>query len=81
MGFIFIVAKTFFYKSFLVVSGVYGGKQRDPVSKLFVILMQPQETLKRCTAYMDKYFRRETYLTKDDPDLWIKLIRYLKELQ
>ena len=55
--------------------------RKDAAFKLFVILMQPQETLKRYTAYMDKYFTSKTYLTKDDPELWNKLIKYLKELQ
>ena len=34
----------------------------DPAYKLFVILMQPQGTLKRYMEYMDKYFRSKTYL-------------------
>ena len=55
--------------------------KRDPAFKLFVILMQPQKTLKGYTAYMDKYFRSKTYLTKDDPELWKKLINYLGELK
>ena len=55
--------------------------RKDPAFKLFVILMQPQETLKRYTAYMDNFFTSKTYLNKDDPDLCNKLIKYLKELQ
>ena len=54
--------------------------KKDQAYKLFVILMQPQETLKRYTAFMDKYFTRKTYLEKDDPELWDKLVKYLKEL-
>ena len=53
----------------------------DPAYKLFVILMQPQATLKRHTAYMDKYFRSKTYLHKNDPHLWKKLTKYLTEVK
>ena len=53
----------------------------DPAYKLFVILMQPQETLKNYTAYMDKYFRSKTYLQKDDPQLWMKITKYLTEVK
>ena len=55
--------------------------RKDTAFKLFVILMQPQETLKRYTAYMDNYFTTKTYLKKDDPELWNKLVKYLKELK
>ena len=55
--------------------------KRDPAFKLFVILMQPHETLKGYTAYMEKYFRSKTYLTKDDPELWNKLIKHINELR
>ena len=54
---------------------------KDPAFKLFVILMQPKETLKRYTAYMDQYFTRKTYLKKDDPELSNKLIKHLKKLR
>ena len=54
---------------------------KNPAYKLFVILMQPQETLTRYTAYMDKYFRSKTYLHKDDPKLWTKLKKYLTEVK
>ena len=43
-------------------------------------MMEPRETLKRYTAYMDKYFRSKTYLNKDDPQLWTKLITYLRDI-
>ena len=55
--------------------------RKDPAFKIFVILMQPIETLKNYTSYMDKYFTRKTYLNKDDPDLCKKLAKYLKELK
>ena len=38
------------------------------------ILMQPQETLKRYTACMDRFFTSKTYLNRDDPELCNKLI-------
>ncbi len=53
----------------------------DPLYKLFVIMMQPHDTLENCTDYMDKYFRDKTYLSKDDPKLYEKLVEALRELQ
>ncbi len=55
--------------------------KKDPRYKLFVIMMQPHETLENCTDYMNKYFRQKTYLDKDDPNLYEKLVEGLKELQ
>ncbi len=52
--------------------------------KLFVILMEPLETLRElenCTEYMKKYFRDEVCLHKNDPNLFEKLVSYLRELQ
>ncbi len=55
--------------------------KKDPAYKVFVILMQPVKTLKGYTAYMDRYFRSKTYLTKDDPDLLTKLAGYIRVLR
>ena len=53
----------------------------DPAYKLFVILMQPQATLKHYTAHMDMHFRSKTYPHKDDPHLWNKLTKCLTEVK
>ncbi len=56
----------------------------DKRFKIFVILMQPLNTLialENCSEYMKKYFRDETCLHKDDPNLFEKLVSYLRELQ
>lgn len=54
---------------------------KDPAYRLFVIMLQPHETLINCTFYMDKYFRDKTYLDKEDEFLFGKLTEYLRELQ
>ncbi len=53
----------------------------DPSYKVFVILMQPLETLKRYTVFMHKYLRTKTYLERNDPHLWEKLRKYLIDLR
>ena len=55
--------------------------KRDPAFKVFVILMQPKETLRGCTAYMKKYFRSRMYLNKDDPQLVKKLTDHLRTIK
>ncbi len=55
--------------------------KKDPMYKLFVILMQPLETLQNCTEYMEQYFRNKTFLDRNDPQLTGKLVEYLRELQ
>ncbi len=47
--------------------------RRDPTYTLYVILMQPRESLHNLTPYMKKFFRNNTYLERDDKDLWTKL--------
>ena len=55
--------------------------KRDPAFKIFVILMQPEETLRGCTAHMEKFFRSRTYLSKDDPQLVRKLTNHLRTIK
>ncbi len=50
----------------------------DPSFRLFVILMQPKETLKNCTVYMENFFRNINYLEWDDQILWVKLDQQLQ---
>ncbi len=53
----------------------------DPSFRLFVILMQPKETLRNCTVYMENFFRNINYLEHDDPNLWVKLDQQLQLVQ
>lgn len=53
----------------------------DPAYKVFVILMQPQNTLQRQTVFINKYLRTKTYLEHNDPDLWEKLRKCLADLR
>ena len=49
----------------------------DPAFKLFIILMQPVESLKNLSECMKQYFVQETYLQKDDEKLFTKIASYL----
>ena len=46
---------------------------KDPAFKLFIILMQPVDSLKNLTECMKQYFVQETYAKKDDEKLFIKI--------
>ena len=46
---------------------------KDPAFKLFVIMMQPMESLQNLTECMKQYFVQETYLKKDDEKLFTKI--------
>ena len=50
---------------------------KDPAFKLFIILMQPVDSLKNLTECMKQYFVQETYAKKDDEKLFIKIASYL----
>ena len=50
---------------------------KDPAFKLFVIMMQPMESLQNLTECMKQYFVQETYLKKDDEKLFTKIANYL----
>ena len=49
----------------------------DPAFKLFIILMQPVESLKNLSECMKQYFVQETFLKKDDKKLFTKIANYL----
>ena len=49
----------------------------DPAFKLFIILMQPVESLKNLSECMKQYFVQETFLKKDDEKLFTKIANYL----
>ena len=50
---------------------------KDPAFKLFVIMMQPVESLQNLTECMKQYFVQETYLKKDDEKLFTRIASYL----
>ena len=49
----------------------------DPAFKLFVIMMQPMESLQNLNECMKQYFVQETYLKKNDKNLFTKIAAYL----
>ena len=52
--------------------------REDRAFRLFVIMMQPVETLKNFSRSMKHFTANVTYLQKDDPDLFDKIAKYLK---
>ena len=55
----------------------YIENMKDPAFRLFVIMMQPVETLKDLSGYMKSFFDEKTYLAKKDPKLFEKIAAYL----
>ena len=49
----------------------------DPAFKLFIILMQPVESLKNLSECMKQYLVQETFLKKDDEKHFTKIASYL----
>ena len=49
----------------------------DPAFKLFLIMMQPADTLEGLSEYMASFIAQKTYLERHDPDLIGKLSQYL----
>ena len=49
----------------------------DPAFKLFLIMMQPADTLEGLSEYMTSFITQKTYLERDDPDLIRKISEYL----
>ena len=58
--------------------GCYVENLEDPAFKLFVIMMQPVETLKDTDEYMKSFFASRTYLEKGSEKLFDKIAHYLK---
>ena len=50
---------------------------KDPAFKMFVIMMQPLDSLQNLTECMKQYFVQETYLKKEDEKLFTKIGSYL----
>ena len=55
----------------------YMENTRDPAFKLFVILMQPADTLDITNEYIQSFFSKKTYLEKDDLMLFKIIPEYL----
>ena len=53
----------------------------DPAFKLFVIMMQPVNELNSLSEYMETFIIQQTYLEKDDPNLFKKISDYLKRVK
>ena len=53
----------------------------DPAFKLFLIMMQPADTLEQLTEYMTSFITQKTYLERDDPNLIEKISDYLKMVE
>ena len=49
----------------------------DPAFKLFLIMMQPADSLENLTEYMASFISQKTYLERDDPNLVGKISEYL----
>ena len=52
---------------------------KDAAFNLFVIMMQPADTLVNISPYMKTFFETKTYLQKDDSELFMKLAALLDE--
>ena len=55
----------------------YMENMKDPAFKLFVILMQPANTLNVTNEYIKSFFAKKTYLERDDQKLYVKIADYL----
>ena len=53
----------------------------DPAFKLFVIMMQPANTLVNLTEYIRTFVEQKTYLERNDPELFQKIAKYLTEVK
>ena len=57
----------------------YIENMEDESFNLFVIMMQPAETLVNISPYMKTFFVNKTYLDVNDPELFIKLATHLED--
>ena len=53
----------------------------DPAFQLFVIMMQPADTLEQLSESMKTFLTQRTYLQRDDPNLIQKIAAYLTEVK
>ena len=54
---------------------------KDPAFKLFVIMMQPADSLENTSLYMDSFFAQKTYLERNDAKLFKKISDYLERVK
>ena len=59
----------------------YIENMNNPVFQLFVIMMQPADTLENLTESMKTFFAQRTYPEKDDPNMILKITEYLTEVK
>ena len=57
----------------------YIENMKDPAFNLFVIMMQPADTLVNISNYMKTFFETKTYLQINDPELFSKLATHLED--
>ena len=57
----------------------YIENMKDPAFNLFVIMMQPADTLVNISPYMKTFFANKTYLERDDPELFTKLAAHMED--
>ena len=55
----------------------YIENMKDAAFNLFVIMMQPVDTLVNISPYIKTFIETKTYLLVDDPELFIKLAAHL----
>ena len=55
----------------------YMENMKDPAFKLFVILMQPADSLDITNEYIKSFFSKKSYLERDDHKLYVKKGEYL----
>ena len=56
----------------------YIENMKDAAFNLFVIMMQPADTLVNISPYMKTFFANKTYLQVNDPELFTKLATHLE---
>ena len=59
----------------------YIENMKDESFNLFVIMMQPADTLANISPYMKTFFANKTYLDVNDPELLLKLAKYMKDVK
>ena len=59
----------------------YMEHMKDPAFKLFVVMMQPRNTLRTRNEYIKSFLSRKTYLQKDDSTLFYKLSDNLQRVK
>ena len=59
----------------------YIENMKDAAFNLFVIMMQPVESLVNISPYMKSFIANKTYLDVNDPELFPRLARHLKNVR